>query len=259
MKRFVSGHYLANEVLLASYGLMRWYCMVTPPEDRLRTQIKTPDALLHWETQAAFALIVIVLFKLWRRRSWDHAAAQIMLYAKAVLAMMAFLIDIRLLAWYLMAFWAIYALFPQPLIDLFQSGSVDSLTPTTLKEASLATDTTWMVFFYTTAHSNSVAAAPAFLEIANEFSSPKLCFGAFDICAWPQTAAEMRLSCNTWSNQLPSVMMFQKGKEWGRLPPASAANDPGKTNYYTRADIVRLFKLEEFSKPLDVANASKNK
>lgn len=42
------------------------------------------------------------------------------------------------------------------------------------------------------------------------------------------------MTSNTWSNQVPSVVLFEKGKEWGRLPPAEAANDPSKTNYYTR-------------------------
>lgn len=63
---------------------------------------------------------------------------------------------------------AVYVLLPQPVVDLTASGSVEQLTPTTLKEATLASDCTWVVFFYTQSHSTSVAAAPAFLQVANE-------------------------------------------------------------------------------------------
>ena len=91
---------------------------------------------------------------------------------------------------------------------------------------------------------------------AHRFASPKLRFGAFDVCLWPGAAAELRLSSNTWSNVLPSVLLFDKAKEWGRLPPLEAAGDPTKRNAYTRRDIVRLFKLEErFTRPLDPGGA----
>ena len=91
---------------------------------------------------------------------------------------------------------------PMP-YDVFCAGSVTALTPTTLKEASLATDAAWMVrrrpadcmrtvqpgkhpanhtfgtlysvppqpfqvFFYTQSHGTSVAAAPVFLQVADE-------------------------------------------------------------------------------------------
>lgn len=136
-------------------------------------------------------------------------------------------------------------------------GTVEALTPTTLREASAANDCAWLVFFHTQSHGASVAAAPAFLEVAEEFASPKLKFGSFDVCVWPRTAAELKLTSNTWSNQLPAVVLFERGKEWGRLPPASVANDPSKRNYYTRKDIVRLFRLEErFARPLEGAAAA---
>jgi hypothetical protein len=45
---------------------------------------------------------------------------------------------------------------------------VTSLTPALLREATSATDAAWMVFFYTQSHGTSVAAAPSFLEVADE-------------------------------------------------------------------------------------------
>jgi hypothetical protein len=64
---------------------------------------------LPQERQALLALAAIVTLKVWRRRSWDHAAAQVFTYAKAVLALLVFVIDPRLLAWYCLAFWGEHA------------------------------------------------------------------------------------------------------------------------------------------------------
>jgi hypothetical protein len=54
------------------------------------------------------------------------------------------------------------------------------------------------------------------------------------VCVWPSAAKGLKLSSNTWSNTLPSVLMFEKGREWGRLPSEAVAGDPSKRNYYTR-------------------------
>jgi hypothetical protein len=66
------------------------------------------------------------------------------------------------------------------------------------------------------------------------YASHKLRFGAFDVCVWPTAAREQRLNSNTWSNQLPSVILYERAKEWGRLPPLEAASDATKRNHYTR-------------------------
>ena len=66
------------------------------------------------------------------------------------------------------------------------------------------------------------------------FASAKLRFGCFDVLDWPRAAADMKMTTNTWSSQLPAVVLYEKGREWGRLPPEESANDPTKRNNYTR-------------------------
>lgn len=50
--------------------------------------------------------------------------------------------------------------------------------------------------------------------------------------------------------------MFERAKEWGRVPSVEAANDPTKRNSYTARDIVRLFRLEERFASLPSAGGS---
>ncbi|KAI8471468.1 MAG: hypothetical protein J3K34DRAFT_417232 [Monoraphidium minutum] len=251
LPRFASAYYVANTLLLATYPLIRLYFERVDPAAR-RGQIADQTELAYWEKQAAFALLAVLLFRWWRRRSPDHLAGQVFMYGKMVLALMVFLIDARLLVWYCAAFWAVWALLPQPILEF--SGDVATLTPTALKEAMLGVDGAWMVFFYSPYQGNSVATAPCFAEAAAQHASPKLRFGAFDVSAWPPAAAEAKVTSNTWGSALPAVVQYEKGREWGRLPSVEAAADPMKKNWYRKSDIVRLFKLEErFTRPLDVA------
>ena len=47
---------------------------------------------------------------------------------------------------------------------------------------------------------------------------------------------EAKLNTNTWSNQLPTVVLYEKGREWARLPPAEAINNPSKQSYDSSSD-----------------------
>ena len=47
----------------------------------------------------------VVVFRVWRRRSWDQAAQQVLFYAKVVVALVAAMVDARLAAWYALAAW----------------------------------------------------------------------------------------------------------------------------------------------------------
>lgn len=112
---------------------------------------------------------------------------------------------------------------------------------------------------HTQPHTN-IHTRPKQTRTRTRFASAKLRFGAFDVAVWPRTAGELRLTTNTWSGALPAVVMFDKAKEWGRLPPPESPNDPARRSQYTRADIVRLFRLEErFGAPLDAAGVGGKK
>jgi len=139
MTRFLSGYYIVNLLIVATYPLVRQLAFAPSSTIPSNGRIATLDQLRTWEAQAAFALVAILAFKLWRRRSWDHAAAQALFYAKvrllvvsglcaahahahphpnpsapcetttlqpqAVVAMLVFLINPSLLALYCFAFW----------------------------------------------------------------------------------------------------------------------------------------------------------
>jgi len=64
----------------------------------------------------------------------------------------------------------------------------------------------------------------------------QLHFGCLDVCLWPKFAQDvLKVSTSTWNNQLPTVVMYKAGKEVGRIPMATAADDWSyKRNYYTK-------------------------
>lgn len=59
-------------------------------------------------------------------------------------------------------------------------------------------------------------------------------FGYFDGPQWPTMADKLGVSRHTWNNQLPSVLLFKKGKEKARVPTKAATQDFTKRNFFTR-------------------------
>jgi hypothetical protein len=242
--RFTSAYYVANLLVLASYAVARlaFEPAADPTAPGRQGRINTWADLARWERYGGVFLATVVAMKLWTRRSADDVAAQTFFYAKLFLALVAYLISPALLAWYCLAFWAVYALLPQPMADLAAAAAaaggstiIHQLTPTALREAAAATNAAWMVLFYAHAQAASVAAAPAFLEVANSFASPKLRFGAFDVTMWPRAAAELRVETSTWSPALPAVVLYERGREWNRLPPSEGGGGlPQGRRFFTK-------------------------
>lgn len=53
---------------------------------------------------------------------------------------------------------------------------------------------------------------------------------------WPRFAKDqLKISTQTWSNQLPATVLYSRGQEVARIPTASQYDELGiKKNFYTK-------------------------
>lgn len=69
----------------------------------------------------------------------------------------------------------------------------------------------------------------------HRYASEKLKFGCLDVGMWPRFAKEVKISTQTWSNQLPATVLYSRGQEVARIPAASQFDELGvQRNYYTK-------------------------
>jgi len=87
-------------------------------------------------------------------------------------------------------------------------------------EEELARDkrTTWLICFYTVWIPSCVNFAPVFAELSAEYNTDHLKFGKIDIGRFPEVAQKYRILDSSFSRQLPTVILFQQGKETERRP-----------------------------------------
>ena len=104
-RRIATGEELRNWVGLGGSrhcNLVMWTAVSMAEAPQRRKQVQAPSCvepescvplrtarraymqttLLSQEMQCLAAFVAIIAFKLWRRRSWDHAAAQVFFYSK---------------------------------------------------------------------------------------------------------------------------------------------------------------------------------
>lgn len=81
---------------------------------------------------------------------------------------------------------------------------------------------TWLVTFYTTWNPACVNFAPIFAQLSNEYQLENLKFGKIDIGRLPDSGKKFHVSDSSLSRQLPTIILFQNGKEVTRRPYADS-------------------------------------
>ncbi|WAR03788.1 TMX2-like protein [Mya arenaria] len=103
---------------------------------------------------------------------------------------------------------------------------------------------TWVICFYAAWSPPCVTLAPVFSEISAEYHLENLQFGKIDISKFPEVAEEYRISTSSFSKQLPTVVVFQEGKEKTRRPAISAKGTVVKYSF-TKQNIIKDFEINE--------------
>ncbi|KAM8713767.1 hypothetical protein ACLKA7_014005 [Drosophila subpalustris] len=107
--------------------------------------------------------------------------------------------------------------------------------------------TTWLICFYTVWNPSCVNFAPIFAELSAEYNTELLKFGKIDIGRFPDVAAKYRISDSSFSRQLPTVILFQQGKEVDRRPCVDAKGKLQKF-FFSNDNVRATFGLNQLYK-----------
>jgi len=172
------------------------------------------------ENEILFFLLIIVMVKS-RKSGATHSAAAYLasgfIYAKFANLILFFRADPRMGLIYLVAFLLQAMLLPEPSykgpenILYFRANGLD-------EELKRDPRVTWVVAFYAAWSPNCVNLAPIFSKISAEYSLPNLKFGKIDVGRYPEVAEKYHINTSPLTRQLPTMILFQDGKETGRVP-----------------------------------------
>ncbi|XP_041377806.1 thioredoxin-related transmembrane protein 2-B-like [Gigantopelta aegis] len=101
----------------------------------------------------------------------------------------------------------------------------------------------WFITFYAAWSPPCVTFASVFSEISAGYHRDNLKFGKIDVTKYPAVAEKYNINCSSWSKQLPTVILFEDGKEKVRRP---AVTKRTTLKYaFVKENVIRDFELNE--------------
>ncbi|XP_032383119.1 thioredoxin-related transmembrane protein 2-A [Etheostoma spectabile] len=195
------------------------------------------------EVEILMFLSAIVMMKNRRAITLEQHIGNVFLFSKVANVMLFFRLDIRLGILYLALCVAFVMTCKPPLymgpeyIKYFSDKTMD-------EELQRDSRVTWIVEFYANWSSECQSFASIFADLSLKYNCPGLRFGKVDIGRYGEVSERYRVSTSPLTKQLPSLVLFQEGREVMRRP---MVDNKGRAVSWTFSEenIIREFNLNE--------------
>jgi len=239
LKQLLHPYYIVNLVLCLSFLVMK----LTRP---LCTYLFPPGPemceLDMRESEILFFLLIVIMIRSRKTGSTTMVAylSSGFMYAKCANIILFFLADPRMGLVYSLCFLLQGMLIPEPTykgpeaITYFRGNNM-------MEEIKMDTKVTWLVAFYAAWSPTCINFAHIFSKLSNEYSNNGLKFGKLDVGRFAEVAEQFHINTSSLSRQLPTLILFQDGKETGRVP--AIVNSKVQKFFFKEEEIVQAFDL----------------
>ncbi|GMR42380.1 hypothetical protein PMAYCL1PPCAC_12575, partial [Pristionchus mayeri] len=212
LKQILNGHYIINILLSLAFIVTRgtflcshvfWFSQICEIDSR--------------EREILMFLAVIIVWKGRRASNWLHYLSTVFMFSKLANLILFFRADLILGAIYSVLLLLQMVVFPEPVyngpenVTYFQGQEL-------FEELTKKNGTTWIIEFYASWSPECRHIAPVFAKLSEKLSLPNMKFGKLDLGRWPNEASRFYVNNAATSRQLPTIAVFQEGKEVVRRP-----------------------------------------
>ncbi|XP_075902770.1 thioredoxin-related transmembrane protein 2-B-like [Nelusetta ayraudi] len=195
------------------------------------------------EVEILMFLSAIVMMKNRRAFTVEQHMGNLFLFSKVANVILFFRLDIRLGILYLALCLAFVMTCRPPLymgpeyIKYFSDKTID-------EELQKDNRVTWIVEFYANWSSDCQSFAPVFANLSLKYNCAGLRFAKVDIGRYGELSTRYKVSTSPLAKQLPSLVLFQGGKEVMRRPMVDKKGRAVSWNF-NEENIIREFNLNE--------------
>ncbi|PWA22303.1 hypothetical protein CCH79_00012623 [Gambusia affinis] len=208
------------------------------------------------EVEILMFLSAIVMMKNRRAITLEQHIGNLFMFSKVANAILFFRLDIRLGILYLALCVAFVMTCKPPLymgpeyIKYFSDKTID-------EELQKDGRVTWIVEFYANWSSDCQSFAPIFANLSLKYNCAGLRFGKVDIGRYGEVSQRYKVSTSPLAKQLPSLLLFQGGREVMRRP---MVDNKGRAVSWTfnEENIIREFNLNELFQKSKKLNKKQN-
>lgn len=215
LRLLIKPYYLINLFLSLSYIIgkkITWVC--------LNIFAKKDCELDGKETEILFFLMIVIMIRTRKAGSItmiNYLSASF-LYTKLTNVILWFYADIRLGILFGILVILCGLLLPEPTYQGPENITYIHGEKGLKDEIQRDTKVTWLIAFYTAWSPPCVTLAPVFAQLSAEYALDNFKFGKIDVGRHPDAAAKYQINDASTSRQLPTLILFQNGKEVERRP-----------------------------------------
>ncbi|XP_059410412.1 thioredoxin-related transmembrane protein 2-B [Carassius carassius] len=241
-KWLLKPYYIASLFMSVAFLLVR----KTPGIcEHLSTQREDGNSCdFDWrEVEILMFLSAIVMMKNRRAITIEQHLGNIILFSKVANVILFFRLDIRLGLLYLTLCIVFLMICKPPIymgpeyIKYFSDKTIDD-------ELEKDNRVTWIVEFFANWSPECQSFASVYADLSLKYNCAGLKFGKVDIGRYSEVAKKYRVSTSPLSKQLPSLVLFQGGKEIMRRPQVDKKGRAVSWTF-TEENIIREFNLNE--------------
>ncbi|CAK6979483.1 thioredoxin-related transmembrane protein 2-B [Scomber scombrus] len=207
------------------------------------------------EVEILMFLSAIVMMKNRRAITVEQHVGNIILFSKVANVILFFRLDIRMGLLYLTLCIVFMMTCKPPLymgpeyIKYFSDKTIDD-------ELDRDSRVTWIVEFFANWSPECQSFASVYADLSLKYNCSGLKFGKVDIGRYGEVSKRYRVSTSPLSKQLPSLVLFQGGKEVMRRPQVDKKGRAVSWSF-TEENIIREFNLNELYQKSKKLNKSK--
>uniref|UniRef100_A0A3P8ZB09 Thioredoxin domain-containing protein n=1 Tax=Esox lucius TaxID=8010 RepID=A0A3P8ZB09_ESOLU len=194
------------------------------------------------EVEILMFLSAIVMMKNRRAITLEQHAGNLFMFSKVANVILFFRLDIRLGILYFALITAFVMTCKQPLymgpeyIKYFSDKTIDA-------ELNQDSRVTWIVEFYANWSSECQSFASVFANLSLKYNCTGLRFGKIDAGRYDEVAKRYQVSTSPLARQLPSLVLFQSGREVMRRPMVDSKRRA--VSWTFSENVIREFNLNE--------------
>mmetsp|Transcript_38747 Transcript_38747/g.64417 ORF Transcript_38747/g.64417 Transcript_38747/m.64417 type:complete len:217 (-) Transcript_38747:106-756(-) len=200
------------------------------------------------EAQVLALGLIVIAIKSINMVTWDAIACHTLLIGKIVVMVLSFQTSYILFAIYGVILTAMVLFVHLPPYSGPQK--IEMLNVFTFEKQVLGNDQEdWLIELYATWCPPCQQFAPLFAELSVKYSTKSFKFGKLDVGRYPMIGKKLNIDSSAKTVQLPSLILFSKGKETKRLPQM---DEGGRVIPCTlhKSTIINYFGLESISEPV---------
>eukprot|EP00794_Sanderia_malayensis_P017500 gene17500-19250_t len=242
IKTLLHPYYLTNIFACLLYIIAKsttWICRRMFSEEEV-CEIDWMDQ----EILIFLGFVIVIKNRRWKPVQWTEYASNVFMFAKGANALLFFRKDVRLSVAYMIICLAFFFVAPEPKykgpenITYFRGQALE-------EELMHNPRSVYVVEFFASWSTHCTHFSEVFSKISLGYDGEYLKFGKLDVGRYPVVAKKFNVDTSVTSKQLPTIILFENGKEKIRRPIIDKKQTVW-TYVFKSENIIKDFNLNEY-------------